>query len=92
MARDSLSNLSLILRKTGPALNAPGLVAHCCGLSEGSGGDGGVFVGMVGAFGLGEEKVLPYLCQLFEVRCICLGGSPKRWAYLLPSIICNVGV
>lgn len=74
VARDSLSNLSLILGKTGPALDAPGLVAHCCGLGEGStvgdssgGGGGGVLVAMVDAFSGGEEKMLPHLCRLFEV-------------------------
>lgn len=96
VARDSLSNISLILRKTGPALDSPGLVAHCCGLgsgggvaSGGSGGGGGrggvageavgnggvgggVLVAVVVSFGLGEEKMLPHLCRLFEVMLILI--------------------
>lgn len=40
VARDSLSNISLILRKTGPALDTPGLVAHCCGLGGATSGGG----------------------------------------------------
>lgn len=79
VARDSLSNLSLILRKTGPALDTPGLVARFCGLGGGEGGrggaaggnggrgGGGVLVAVVAAFGMGEEKMLPHLCHLFEV-------------------------
>lgn len=62
LASDSLSNLSLVLRKTSPRLNAPGLLARCCGLVE-------VLVGIVGAFGPGEEeRVLPCVCEFFEVR------------------------
>lgn len=79
LAGDSLSNLSLVLRKTSPRLNAPGLLARCCGLGEGFDGRGGVvgegvrrgevLVGMVEAFGPGEEeRVLPRVCHLFEVR------------------------
>ena len=83
VARDSLSNLSLILHKTAPTLNASGIVAHSCGLglggdgfdgvgaaSGGGGGAGGVGVlfGVIGAFGPGEEeRVLPHVCRVFEV-------------------------
>ncbi|CAM9973938.1 unnamed protein product [Sphacelaria rigidula] len=69
IASDALSNMSLILRKSSPALGAPNLVAGFCGAAgpgaPGAGGRG-LLVEMVGACGEEEERLLSGLCQVFE--------------------------
>lgn len=47
--------------------------------SVGGGLKGGVLTGMVEAFGFEEEKVVPCLCQLFEVR------EPRLFLYMLST-------
>eukprot|EP00904_Undaria_pinnatifida_P009295 jgi/Undpi1/5496/HiC_scaffold_2.g00775.m1 len=96
VAQDSLSNISLILRKTSPALNAPGLVAHCCGLGEGGGsrGGAGVLVEMVAVFGGGpaeEDKVLPCVCRVFEVSWRAWLGGGRGWGWAEWVVVLGVG-
>lgn len=66
LARDSLANIALILRTSGPVLDGPGVVARYYG-SRGAGTGGGLVVDLVDAYGDGEEKISAGICQVFEV-------------------------
>lgn len=99
IALESLSNLALILRKSDPTLDSPGLVAAFCGGGGDGGGGGagagagrGLLVDMVEAFGEGEEKVLSGICQVFEVCCVChdVSRSPGPLGRCLAKRFCRL--
>lgn len=93
LARDSLSNLALMLRKTAPSLDAPEELASCLGMAsggEGTGGQmgtksaGGLLVELVGVFDQGDQEVVASVCGVFEVGVgdgRCYRG---RWPSLVP--------